>query len=418
MAALNVSFAPIGWALLHLTWQFSLVAAMLRLGQRIAGDPPPAVRYSLMLGAMFTAPVLLVATALVTSALAAAGDGGAAEAASSAASVLHATSPPNALDLLASGAPLLGIVWATWMLVLLVRWSGGLWLLNRTVGPRSRPAGREHGQMVAVLARHMGVDRPVRLRVSKDVDSPCVVGHRRATLLVSESFLNSAHPDELRAVMAHELAHVRRGDFLHRAAQTLIRSAFGFHPAVRWMSDELDVRREQACDDIAAATVADRRRYAAALARLAILRGSAHALAPAADGAPLLDRVRRLKNPPPAGFSPSSRRRIAAAMALCALVLSLTAAGALPTTARALVAAEGRSAAFTFNATDPAGEFTLSLRAGRAVHATVDGQVLMPPRLSQQGAAVTLNPPAPYTPFVVQIVPGGIRWDARASRGP
>jgi beta-lactamase regulating signal transducer with metallopeptidase domain len=259
----------------------------------------------------------------------------------------------------------------------------------------------------------MGISRPVRLRVCGAVDSPCVVGLRRPTILLPDLLPQRFGWHDMSAVLAHELAHVQRGDDLHKAVQALVRSLLCFHPGMVWMSDRLDEQREQACDDLAAAVLDDRRRYAASLAKLEILRAARAALAPAANGSGLIERVRRLAAPPATGITPTGRLRLGAVILGCTLVLIGGAAAGLPATAREIERAAQAATVLTITATDPAGEFTLLLRAGRAVGASVAQQQLRAGQLRQRNSEVTLIPPPPLQPFVVHIVPGGIRWDAR-----
>jgi serine-type D-Ala-D-Ala endopeptidase (penicillin-binding protein 7) len=412
--AARVSFEALGWGLMHLVWQVAALTAMLRLADAAANDALPATRYRVALWTLLTVPVLLGVTLLLLGGMGALRPGGVANVMDAATSSSPYTAAPReAVRLLTLAAPYLGAVWAVWGLIALVRWSGGLWLLRRLARVGSRPADAEHALLVAHGRRRMGIGRPVRLRVCGAVDSPSVVGLRHPTILLPDTLPRSFGCADIDAILAHELAHIRRGDHLHKAVQALVRSLLFFHPGVAWMSDRLDVQREQACDDLAAAVLDDRRRYAASLAKLEILRATRPALAPAANGSALVDRVRRLAAPPPTGITPVAGVRLAAVVLAGALVLVAGAAAALPATAREIDRAVHTAAVVTITATDPAGEFTLSLRAGRAIGASVADQRLNSAQLRQRNSEVTLMPAPPLRPFVVHIVPGGIRWDAR-----
>src|SRR4029453_8886762 len=103
-------------------------------------------------------------------------------------------------------------------------------------------------------------------------------------------------PAQLEAILAHELAHVRRHDYLLNLIQTAIETLLFFHPAVWWMSRRIRTEREHAADDLALrATGNNRARYADALAALEELRTAPPpSPALAARGGPLLARVRRV----------------------------------------------------------------------------------------------------------------------------
>jgi beta-lactamase regulating signal transducer with metallopeptidase domain len=406
------AFGLIGWSLVHSTWQVMVLAAMLRLGEWSAPGVAPAARYRIGFCTLLAVPTLLFVTLILIPQIPLFASAGEFESTpAGAAGPLTAMTPTGALQVLAQVTPVLGMAWSAWAVLSAIRWGGGLWLLGRSA-KAGDSLSTEYQQLVSAAAARVGVDRPVRALLSGAVEGPSVVGHQCPTVLLPETFLNAATLDEVRAVVAHELAHVKRSDFLQNAIQKLMRSVFAFHPAVRWMCARLDVQREQACDEIAAAALADRRRYAASLARLEILRVSRRSLALAANGSPLLDRVRRLAGPPPVAVDRRTWYRLAATVAMCVLILLLGTAATLPASSRALHRVT-TPAGFTINATDPAGEFTLSLRGGRAVAATVAGEVLSSAQLMQQRSEVTLLPSPPHQPFVVRIVGDGIRWDAR-----
>jgi hypothetical protein len=94
--------------------------------------------------------------------------------------------------------------------------------------------------------------------------------------------------------LAHELAHIRRHDYAFNLLQTALETLLFYHPAVWWVSRTIRLEREACCDELAAAVSGDRRKYARALASMEALRGRSQSLAMAANGGPLLHRIRRL----------------------------------------------------------------------------------------------------------------------------
>src|SRR4029078_2673053 len=109
-------------------------------------------------------------------------------------------------------------------------------------------------------------------------------------IVVPVSALAGLSPQYVEALLAHELAHVRRSDYLVNVIQSVIETLVFYHPAVWWLSRQIRIEREMCCDDLAAATCDDRVTYAHALASLEELRSSTPALAIAADGGELLTR--------------------------------------------------------------------------------------------------------------------------------
>jgi bla regulator protein blaR1 len=90
---------------------------------------------------------------------------------------------------------------------------------------------------------------PVALRASSELLEPGVVGFFRPTLLLPDGILENLSPPQLGAVIAHELAHIRRRDNLTAAIQMLVEALFWFYPVVWWIGARLVEERERACDE-------------------------------------------------------------------------------------------------------------------------------------------------------------------------
>jgi D-alanyl-D-alanine endopeptidase (penicillin-binding protein 7) len=103
----------------------------------------------------------------------------------------------------------------------------------------------------------------------------------------------------LEALLAHELGHVRRHDYLVNLVQNVIEALLFYHPAVWWISHRIRLEREQIADDFAARALGEPRRLARALSELERLQFSGHHLAQAAAGGDLAARIRRLLRPDP-----------------------------------------------------------------------------------------------------------------------
>jgi uncharacterized protein (TIGR03435 family) len=144
------------------------------------------------------------------------------------------------------------------------------------------------------LAVRLGLTRLVRIVEMPHVDVPLVVGCLRPVVVLPIAALSSLNAAQVEAIIAHELAHVRRHDYLVNLMQTLAETLLFYHPAVWWLSARIRDEREHCCDDAAVAVCGDPVGYAAALAELEAWRGGALNLAAAATGGSLLGRVRRI----------------------------------------------------------------------------------------------------------------------------
>lgn len=150
------------------------------------------------------------------------------------------------------------------------------------------------------LAAIIGVRRPVDLRASDRVDGPAVMGWFRPLILLPAHALTGLSTEELSHVLAHELAHVRRGDYAVNLLQCVIEMLFFHHPAVWWLSHQVREEREHCCDEIAIAACGDRFAYARSLATLDDIRPESrpHLFALGTRGGRLMNRIRRLLGVP------------------------------------------------------------------------------------------------------------------------
>lgn len=152
--------------------------------------------------------------------------------------------------------------------------------------------------VVQQTAEAIGIHRVVKVMQSTLVDVPAVVGWLQPVLLLPASAITGLTIDQLKSVIAHELAHVRRNDYLVNIVQTCVETLFFYHPAVWWVSHHIRTLREDCCDDIAVAMTNDRACYVRALLALDERRSAQPSLALSADGGSLLNRVRRIVSHP------------------------------------------------------------------------------------------------------------------------
>jgi beta-lactamase regulating signal transducer with metallopeptidase domain/thiol-disulfide isomerase/thioredoxin len=182
--------------------------------------------------------------------------------------------------------------WLIGVLALSV-WNVGAWLWVQRLKSRSTHAvGGAVEAMAAKLAQRLQLRQRVRLLQSTMVDSPLVIGLIKPLILLPASVLTDLPPAQLEALLAHELAHVLRHDYLVNLLQTVAETLLFYHPAAWWVSARLRDEREQCCDDLAIAVTRDRATYARALASVA--GAAVPRLAPAAARGELLHRVRRI----------------------------------------------------------------------------------------------------------------------------
>lgn len=213
---------------------------------------------------------------------------------------LPSPAPAPAPSLASQAADLVPSVAGVWMVGVLLL---GVWRVTAYFRVQGlRHGGREisnprWAQVLSRLRAELHVRPVVSVIESAVVKVPAVVGHFRPVILVPISMVSGLSPAEIEAVLAHELAHIRRRDYLANLLQTLLETVLFYHPAVWWISSVIRRERENCCDDIAAAACGDVHDYVSALARVEVLRGREQlplgAMAMTGRGG-LVGRVKRL----------------------------------------------------------------------------------------------------------------------------
>ncbi len=185
------------------------------------------------------------------------------------------------------GAWLLGVVVLS--LRLLVGWR----VVQRLKRLAATPVAETWQVKLKDLAARLRISRPVKLVESALIEVPTVIGWFRPVILLPISLLTRLTPQQLEAILAHELAHIHRHDYLVNLIQTAIETLLFYHPAVWWISGLIRAEREHCCDDLALKLCNNAVTYVTALAALEELRASP-TLTVAATGGSLLSRIRRI----------------------------------------------------------------------------------------------------------------------------
>ena len=307
----------LGWTLVHFLWQGLLISGLYAGARRgVARGSRPNTRYLLACAAM----AVMMAAPLVTWGLLRP-----ANTTSDYADRLHSV-PPAVLNAAAillpasvatsasvvQAGPFLTWVVAIWLagaMLCWVRLAGGWAVAARLRRVLVRPAPPEWQQVLDRIATRIGLFRPVRLLVSVLVQAPAVVGWLRPVVLVPAGALAGLPSEHVEALLAHELAHIRRHDYLVNLLQSVAEAVLFYHPAIWWVSGHLRNERELCCDDVAVSVTGDALLYASALAEWESCRPDRLQAALAANGGSLADRIARLlgqSRPPAPAWGPAS----------------------------------------------------------------------------------------------------------------
>lgn len=196
-----------------------------------------------------------------------------------------------------------------WLSTMVAAWSFGVLVfsLRPIAGWVSVYRLRSRGASVApefvreklqALCETLQVRRHVDVLVSTLVSSPVVIGCYRSLILLPASFATSVPVSQLEAILAHELAHVKRYDYFTNLIQTLMETLFFYHPAVWWLSSRIRIERENCCDDLVVTALNNHLDYGKALLAVEEYRTHSAVLALNARGGSLLARVRRILSVP------------------------------------------------------------------------------------------------------------------------
>jgi len=305
LPASSAFVASLGWALLDFLWQGALIGCAVATVLAVLRNARPESRYAVACAGL----LLCIAWPAVNLIMMLASGADAPSRSLPLSTVAPDTPLAGAAGVLAwlqSHLRTIVAAWAACAAAFGLRMALGLWWIGRDHGApyhaddgTGRAAERAWQARLSALAARAGLRRAVRLQVVVNLASPVTAGWWRPVVLVPAALVTGMPPELLEALLAHELGHVRRHDYLVNLVQTAIEALLFYHPAVWWLSRRIRLEREQIADDFAARQLGEPRRLALALSELERLQFSHHHLAQAAAGGDLMARIRRLVRPAP-----------------------------------------------------------------------------------------------------------------------
>jgi beta-lactamase regulating signal transducer with metallopeptidase domain len=300
-AMLDLLFSPatlqrIAGSLLHFFWQGALIAMAAAVAIRLLARRSAESRYMASVLAMFLMLLAPIATFIFYN-----------ETGALSQQVLRLVSD-SIIQIQPAEAPAAGVQGISpasltqWIVLLwfcgVLACSGRLllaWYTSRGLILSSSADVPEFLQVVLEEVRHLlAFEKRVVLRMSATIDTPAVVGWLKPVVLLPVSAITGLNEVQLCAILAHELAHIRRHDFFVNTLQRCIEALLFYHPAVWWLSARIRAERENCCDDLAVTVSRDRLAYAKALLELERVRIEEPALHVAAAGGGLTSRIHRI----------------------------------------------------------------------------------------------------------------------------
>lgn len=320
----------LGWTFIHSVWQIALVGLILFIALRIIPGKKANLRYTIstlsllvifvsgILTLMLSIPKTAPASENITWVLA----GGQVEQMSN----LHMFKL-----WLEARIPYMLIIWFGGIAILLFRLAismGWVWHVKS-----NRIEASEIAPILTTLLHRIKVKMNVEVGISGWVPSPVTLGHLKPIILFPVGLVNQLTPAEVEAILAHELAHIVRHDYLTNIAQSCMETLFYYHPVTWWISRTVRAERENRADDLAVSWYGDKIEYAKAILAVQEIesrRQPALAMGFASRKGQMLNRIHRILNLPYKNQIHMEKSVLFSLGSILCLVLTLSNEPALP----------------------------------------------------------------------------------------
>jgi beta-lactamase regulating signal transducer with metallopeptidase domain len=299
----SITYA-LGWTIIHSLWQASLIALTMSIIHRYGINKESSFRYGVSVISMASVAVISVITFAI-----------------------YYSSTPVQSEMIANiefgpmsisegneGSTIGGLksffidniahinlIWGVGVALFLARFVFA-YLYTRVLRNTAHFANStELGQILERLKNNLFIDKAISIAESSKIDVPLVLGHFKPLILFPIGMINMLSTAEVEAIITHELAHVKRYDYLTNILLTVVEILFYFHPAVWWISANVKAERENCCDDFALSQNIDKVVYAKALVKLEEIKsGGTPALAMpfSSKNHQLINRIKRIMNMP------------------------------------------------------------------------------------------------------------------------
>ena len=157
------------------------------------------------------------------------------------------------------------LIWLLGVGLFLLKLLGGVSYVYYLRSQHNFPVDEYWSEMIQNLSKRVNLSKKIDLVESALVRSPVVVGYLKPIVLFPIGAINRLNPQEVEAILAHEIAHILRHDYVFNIIQSVIEALFYFNPAVWWISANIRAERENCCDDVAIHLCGDSMTYAKSL---------------------------------------------------------------------------------------------------------------------------------------------------------
>lgn len=306
-----------GWTLVHSIWQLVLIAGVLWLVLKIAHKSSPALKYGFGVGALVLSLMISVGTFIFE--YKPAGSAVSQFSAQNLQAILYNPAPmgveptsKSSVDMAASwieqNIPLLVNFWFLGALLFLFRLVNSISEIRNLHQSSSLVTDFHLQRSLYRMAGKMGIKSAIQFRISASGVSPLTFGAFKPIILFPAGLLFQLSPAQLEAIIAHELAHVKRNDYLANLLLSGLEVIFFFHPCYWWMNNTVKELRENAADDLVLKVGIEPRNLATSLAEVinfARQNPPELALAAGKQRNPTLQRIKRILGYPSQNYPQS-----------------------------------------------------------------------------------------------------------------
>jgi len=303
----------VGWTIVHSIWQGILIGILVTILFQLTGRNNALWRYRISISALFIFVVAIVFTyfkmipentqthqELSTETIFI---------------ILNGFKNPETssivtyLERLQRALPVIVGGWLLGVLFLSVRLGGGYWHIKRLKKRATNISSNIWNQRLSSIIHKLNIKRKPGFKEISGIDAPMVVGYLKPVILIPVGILSTIPVVQLEAILAHELAHIKRNDYLINIIQSVIEVLFFYHPLVWWLSSVISTEREHLCDDMAINVCGETLTFAKALTTMETIKNNKQELAMAFTGKKqrLFKRVKRILTPQNMNNSKSSR---------------------------------------------------------------------------------------------------------------
>jgi bla regulator protein blaR1 len=278
----------LGWTLLHSIWQLLALGSLYVVF--VFFTKKASHRYNEGMGLLFAQVLISLLTFTVLQSQTALKIGTESAILETAPSILQ-----NIKMYFQNNISLIVSLWILGSFALFVRLIFAFIFVNKVKNSSQNTTNASLENLVETLKVKMGMQQAIGIKESKAVNLPMMMGVLKPMILIPASLLTGLSNSQLEVIIAHELAHIKRHDYLLNGVQSLIEVLYFFHPAMWLLSAQIRIERENCCDDMAIAACGNKILLAKTLVQLQETMTVPHfAMAFGKKQNPLLARIQRI----------------------------------------------------------------------------------------------------------------------------